>query len=169
VKLNILLWTAILLSSLLSFEAAEAGRIRLRKVKDEPKVCSVMQEDKYLSRSDRRIFGTLRNSVILEGDISIVNDLGKKICQWPYEKWQPLGDVNRFTYYIDEQRNALYPYIKNNDKYQVVKISLDDCSIGEMQITENLELPKCVKAKKARSKSKRKVASLSKSKKTAKR
>lgn len=168
-KTNILLWTAILLANLLVVSTSEAGRIRLRKVKDEPKVCSVMQEDKSLSRADKRIFGTLRNSVIFENDISIVNDLGKKICQWPYSSWQPMGDLSRYAYYIDEQRNALYPYTKSNDKYQFAKISLDDCTIGEMQITETLDLPKCEKAKKTRSKTKRKVASLSKIKKTAKR
>lgn len=140
--------------------AAEAGRIRMRKVKDAPKVCSVMGEDKLLSRGNKRIFGTLRNSVILENDISIVNDLGKKICQWPTNKWQALGDLSKYSFYIDEQRNALYPYMKSENQYQFVKISLDDCEFGEIQTTDKLELPKCEKKKKSsRSKSKRKVAS----------
>lgn len=139
--------------------AAEAGRIRMRKVKDAPKVCSVMEEDKLLSRGNKRIFGTLRNSVILENDISIVNDLGKKICQWPSDKWQALGDLSKFTFYIDEQRNALYPYMKNDGQYQFVKISLDDCELGELQATDKLELPKCESKKKSRPRSKRKVAS----------
>lgn len=140
--------------------AAEAGRIRMRKVKDAPKVCSHMDEDKLLSRGNKRIFGTLRNSVILENDISVVNDLGKKICHWPSDKWQALGDVNKYAFYIDEQRNALYPYMKAENQYQFLKISLDDCELGEIQTTDKLELPKCEKKKKSsRSKSKRKVAS----------
>lgn len=141
--------------------AAEAGRIRMRKVKDAPKVCSVMDEDKLLSRNSKRIYGTLRNSIILDNDISIVNDLGKKICQWPTDKWQALGDLAKYTFYIDEQRNALYPYMKDSNQYQFVKISLDDCELGELQTTDKLELPKCEvkKSKKSRSKSKRKVAS----------
>lgn len=144
--------------------AAEAGRIRMRKVKDAPKVCSVMEEDKLLSRGNKRIFGTLRNSVILENDISIVNDLGKKICQWPTNKWQSLGDLSKYSFYIDEQRNALYPYMKAQNQYQFMKISLDDCELGEMQATDKLELPKCESKKKSRSKSKRRVASNSRSK-----
>lgn len=141
--------------------AAEAGRIRMRKVKDAPKVCTVMDEDKHLSRDSKRIFGTLRNSVIVEDKISIVDDLGKKICQWPVDKWQPLGDLSKYSFYIDEQRNALYPYMKGDNQYQFVKISLNDCEFGELQTTDKLELPKCeiVKKKKSRSKSKRKVAS----------
>lgn len=141
--------------------AAEAARIRMRKVKDAPKVCSVMDEDKLLSRNSKRIFGTLRNSIILENDISVVDDLGKKICQWPTDKWHPLGDLNKYSFYIDEQRNALYPYMKGNNQYQFMKISLDDCELGEIQTADKLELPKCEskKSKKVRSKSKRKVAS----------
>ncbi len=134
----------------------------MRKVKDAPKVCSNMEEDKLLSRGNKRIFGTLRNSVVLENDISIVNDLGKKICQWPTDKWQSLGDLSKYSFYIDEQRNALYPYMKAENQYQFVKISLDDCALGELQTTDKLELPKCEMKKKSRSKSKRKVASNSK-------
>lgn len=140
--------------------AAEAGRIRMRKVKDAPKVCSNMEEDKLLSRGGKRIFGTLRNSVVFENDISIVNDLGKKICQWPTDKWQSLGDLSKYSFYIDEQRNALYPYTKAANQYQFVKINLDDCAFGELQTSDKLDLPKCeAKKKSSRSKSKRKVAS----------
>lgn len=136
----------------------------MRKVKDAPKVCSVMEEDKLLSRGSKRIFGTLRNSIILENDISIVNDLGKKICQWSVNKWQSLGDLSKYSFYIDEQRNALYPYMKMQNQYQFVKISLDDCELGEVQAADKLDLPKCESKKKSRSKSKRRVASNSRSK-----
>lgn len=163
-----MLWIAILLTQSMFISAAEAGRIRMRKVKDPPKVCSVMSEDRLLSRNNKRIFGTLRNSVIVEKDISLVNDLGKKICQWTYEKWSNLGDISKYTYYIDEQRNALYPYMKAANTYQFVKINLDDCELGELQTADKLELPKCENPKKkSRSKTKRKVASSTKAKKSA--
>lgn len=161
-KSDLLLKIAILFTIVFSTMAAEAGRIRMRKVKDAPKVCATMSEDKFLSRGGKRIFGTLRNSVIIEQDISLVNDLGKKICQWPTNRWEALGDLSKYNFYIDEQRNALYPYMKAENQYQFVKISLDDCSLSEVQTTDKLELPKCEsRKKKVRSKSKRKVASRS--------
>lgn len=158
-KSNLLLRIAILFSIVFSAMAAEAGRIRMRKVKDAPKVCATMSEDKFLSRGGKRIFGTLRNSVIIEQDISLVNDLGKKICQWSTNRWEALGDLSKYNFYIDEQRNALYPYTKADSQYQFIKISLDDCSISDIQTTDKLELPKCESKKKVRSRSKRKVAS----------
>lgn len=163
-KSNLLLRIAILFTIVSTTMAAEAGRIRLRKVPVAPKVCSVMDEDKLLSRGGKRIFGTLRNSMIIEQDISLVDDLGKKICQWPSNRWQALGDLSKYTFYIDEQRNALYPYMKAENQYQFVKISLDNCALGELQTTDKLELPKCEAKKKTRSKSKRKVASNSRAK-----
>lgn len=162
-KSNLLLRIAILLTIMSTTLAAEAGRIRLRKVPIAPKVCANMDEDKFLSRGGKRIFGTLRNSVIIEQDISLIDDLGKKICQWPTDKWQAYGDPTKFNFYIDEQRNALYPYMKSDAAYQFIKISLDDCSIGELQTTDKLELPKCEVKKKSRARSKRKVASNSRS------
>lgn len=156
---KILLRTAILFSIVCGTLSAEAGRIRLRKVPIAPKVCANMNEDKLLSRGGKRIFGTLRNSVIIEQDISLVDDLGKKICQWPTDKLQAYGDPTKFNFYIDEQRNALYPYVKSDASYQFLKISLDDCSIGELQTTDKLELPKCEMKKKSRTRTKRKVAS----------
>lgn len=158
-KLNKLLWTAIVSSIVFASLNSEAGRIRMRKVKDAPKVCSHMEEDKLLSRGNKRIFGTLRNSVIIEQDVALVDDLGKKVCLWPSNKFQVLGDLTKYSFYIDEQRNALYPYMKSDANYQVIKISLDDCSIGEIQTTDKLELPKCESKKKSRGRSKRKVAS----------
>ena len=118
-----------------------------------------MEEDKLLSRGGKRIFGTLRNSVIIEQDVALVDDLGKKVCQWPSNKFQAFGDLTKYSFYIDEQRNALYPYMKSDSNYQVMKISLDDCSFGELQTTDKLELPKCESKKKSRVRSKRKVAS----------
>lgn len=160
---QVLLRIAILFCIVFTTMAAEAGRIRLRKVPIAPKVCANMDEDKFLSRGGKRIYGTLRNSVIIEQDISLVDDLGKKICQWPANRWQALGDLSKYNFYIDEQRNALYPYMKAENQYQFVKISLDDCSLSEVQTTDKLELPKCEAKKKARSRSKRKVASNSRS------
>lgn len=136
----------------------------MNRVKDHPKVCSVMNEDKYLSNSNKKILGTLRNSVIFHNDITLVSDLGKKICRWSYDQWLALGDISKYKYFIDEQRNALYPYKKIDNQYKVAKINLNDCEISDIQLTDILDLPKCESKKKSRSKSKRRIASNKKSK-----
>ena len=74
-------------------QQAEAGRIVNRRVKDAPKVCAVMQEDKFLSKEKKQVFGTLKHSVVIEDNISILNDLGKKECQWPFEKLNAYGSI----------------------------------------------------------------------------
>ncbi|MFN3453488.1 MAG: hypothetical protein ACK41T_00910 [Pseudobdellovibrio sp.] len=152
----------LVLGVLLQIQVSEAARIRMRKVKEYPKVCEVMEEDKFLSRSDRRIYSTLRNSVIFDSDVSLVNDLGKKICLWSYDKWIPLGDLSKYKYYIDEPKNILYSYAQLDNQYHVARISLDDCTISEVEITDKLELPKCEKKKSNRKSVKRKVANQSK-------
>ena len=81
---------------------AEAGRIVNRRVKDAPKVCAVMKEDKFLSKQKKQVFGTLKHSVVIEDNVSILNDLGKKECQWPFEKLNIYGNIDNFNYYIDE-------------------------------------------------------------------
>lgn len=151
-----------IVSLILAFHfSAQAGKIKLRKVKEDPKVCTVMSEDKLLSKSNKRIYGTLRNSMIFDDNISMVNDLGKKVCQWSYDKWLPLGDLTKYTYYIDEQRNKLYSYTKIENQYRMVKVDLENCELGEPQTTAQLDLPKCEKQKKSKNKSRahRKVAS----------
>lgn len=138
------------------FEAANA-RIVNRKVKDAPKVCAVMKEDPLLSKAKKQVFGTLKHSVVIENNISILNDLGKKECQWDFDTLKAYGDINSFNYYIDEYKNYIYPYFKNEDKkgYTMLKISLNSCEIEDTLINDKLELPKCEKPPGKKSKSKK--------------
>lgn len=141
-----------------------AGRIVNRKVKEAPKVCAIMTEDKLLSKDKKQVFGTLKHSVVIEDNISILNDLGKKECQWPFEKLNIYGDIESFSYYIDEYKNYIYPYFKNTDKagYTMLKVSLSTCEIEDSYNNDKLEFPKCAKpegpSKKSKSKKKRSVA-----------
>jgi hypothetical protein len=142
---------------------ADAGRIVNRRVKDAPKVCAVMKEDKFLSKENKQVFGTLKHSVVIEDNISILNDLGKKECQWPFEKLNIYAEVDSFNYYIDEYKNYIYPYFKNVEKnsYTMLKVSLATCEIEDSYDNDKLEFPKCSKppaAKKSKSKKKRSVA-----------
>ncbi len=145
------------LTSLILFIFAEvslAGRIRLRKVKETPKVCAHMVEDNYLSRKNRKVYGTLRNSLIFEDQVLVVDDLGQKICQWPNEKWAPLGDVTKYKFYIDEKRNKIYSYLKKAEanQYQVAEVDINNCQLGSLQTVPDLDLPRCEKVKKAKAK-----------------
>jgi len=159
VRLHYLLFITFLF--IFGLDQAQAGRIRLRKVKDAPKTCSVMDEDHYLTRTNKRIFGTLRNSVILEDDVSVVNDLGQKVCQWSYEKLNSLGDLNKYKFYIDEYKNKLIPFSKDKNQVRYSMIDLNDCEVGEVQTADNFDLPKCESKSKKNKKSvrRRKVAS----------
>ena len=145
---------ALLTSLILLFfaEVSFAGRIRLRKVKEAPKVCAHMVEDNYLSRKNRKVYGTLRNSLIFEDQVLVVDDLGQKICQWPNEKWAPLGDVTKYKFYIDEKRNKIYSYLKNAEanQYQVAEVDINNCQLGSLQTVSDLDLPKCEKVKKSK-------------------
>lgn len=145
--------------SLVFGNSAEAGRIVNRKVKEAPKVCAVMQEDKLLSKEKKQVFGTLKHSVVIEDNVSILNDLGKKECQWPFEKLNIYGNIDTFNYYIDEYKNYIYPYFKNTEKagYTMLKVSLATCEIEDSFDNEKLEFPKCSKpagTKKSKSKKK---------------
>ena len=145
----------VILAPLLIFifgELSFAGRIRLRKVKEDPKVCAHMTEDSYLSRKNRKVYGTLRNSLIIEDQVLVVDDLGQKICQWPSEKWATMGDLTKYKFYIDEKRNKIYSYLKvaEANQYQVAEVDINNCQLGSLQMVESLDLPKCEKAKKAK-------------------
>ena len=129
-------------------EKAEAGRIRLRKVKEAPKTCSTMAEDQYLSKPDKRILGTLKNSLIFEDDITVVDDLGKKVCQWSYDNWTSYGDLSQFQFFINEQKNELIPFQKNENGYLVSKIDLSNCEMNDLKVVQELQLPKCESSKK---------------------
>ena len=56
------------------------ARIRLRKVKDPPRTCSVMKKDELLSRPSKPIWSTERHSVVISDEITLLNDLGVKVC-----------------------------------------------------------------------------------------
>lgn len=146
--------------ALIISQAAEA-RIVNRRVKDPPKVCAIMKEDRFLSKAKKQVFGTQKYSVIVENKVSLLNDLGKKACQWNLEKLNVYGDIASFNYYIDEYKNYIYPYVRNEDKgYTMLKISLASCEIEDTFINDKLELPKCGKpspVKKSKGK-KRRVA-----------
>lgn len=155
---NIMLFLVVALSITQAVEA----RIVNRKVKEAPKVCAIMQEDRLLSKENKQVFGTLKHSVVIEGNVSILNDLGKKECQWPFDKLNAYGNIGDFNYYIDEYKNYIYPYVKNEDQksYTMLKISLVSCEIEDAVTYDKLELPKCEKpssGKKSKSK-KRKIA-----------
>jgi hypothetical protein len=136
--------------------ASEAGRIRLRKVPEAPKVCKVMKEDPLLSRRDKKILATLKNSLIINEQVSLVNDLGQKQCIWPVEKFQPLGDVRNANFYIDEYKNVLVAYQKVPQGMAQVQINIDQCQFDEYKLTDEVNLPKCSPPKKIR-KSKKKI------------
>lgn len=150
----------------LAFLNADLAQARIvnRKVKEAPKVCSNMNEDKLLSKNDKKIFGTLKHSLIIENKVSVLNDLGKKICQWNLDTFNAYGKVDDFKYYIDEYKNYIYPYKQNSDEgtYTTLKISLVNCEIEGSQVDESLNLPKCSKpnsSKKSKAKKKLRTAS----------
>ncbi len=155
-KRLIALFTMLSVCIFISFEA-EAGRIRLRKVKEAPKTCTTMSEDHYLSKPSKKIFGTLRNSLVLEDSVLIVDDLGKKVCQWSYDKWLGFGDLTQYQFFINEQKNELIPYAKVDEGYLVAKVNLESCELGDIESVDQLSLPRCEmsKASKFRKKSKK--------------
>jgi len=140
----------------LAFTSFSEARIVNRKVKEAPRTCATMKEDTYLSRDSKRIFGTLRSSVIIENQIRVVDDLGKKICDWPIEKLSQVGNPLDFNFYIDEYKNRLYPHVKKEDGYVVMTVNLEDCSLAETALIESLDFPKCEKPLKKKRSSKKK-------------
>ena len=137
---------------------SEAGRIRLRKVKDAPKTCTIMKEDSTLSRTNKKILGTEKNSIIIDDQITLVGDLGQKQCVWPGEKFLPLGELKKINFYIDEYKNLMVAYHKNESSTQQVQIHIDGCQIDEFKTLSQVSLPKCDPPKKIRKSKRKKVA-----------
>ncbi len=136
-----------------------AGRIVNRKVKEAPKVCAKMIYDELLSKGEKVVFGTLKNSIIIDHEIKILNDLGKVACQWPFSFFDQYGNVKKFNFYIDEFKNELYPYIQNEDqKYLMLSIPLSTCKVEKTETLSALIFPKCEKpaTKKTRKKARKK-------------
>lgn len=131
--------------------SAEAGRIRLRKVKDAPRSCAVMKEESSLSRADKKILGTEKNSVVIDDTVSVVGDLGNKLCEWPKEKFSEIGeDAKKMSFYIDEFKNILVVYQKSKTGLQQVQINLDNCQFDQLRTLSEVSLPKCDPPKKAK-------------------
>ena len=142
--------------------SAQAGRIRLRKVKDAPRSCQLMKEESSLTRTNRKILGTEKNSVVIDDTVSVVGDLGNKLCEWPKEKFSEIGeDVKKMSFYIDEFKNILVVYQKSDKQksMQQVHINLDNCQFDQLRTLSEVSLPKCdppKKAKKSKSRKKKK-------------
>ncbi len=154
-----------LMLCLLFFQSAEA-KIRLRKVKEAPKTCKVMEEDSFLSRKEKKVLGTLRHSVLIEDSveksITLVKDKGEKICQWNLDEWSniqqdnKLPDIKSFKFYIDEYKNVIYPFVQKKDKsYFVMSVPIKTCDLSEHYTNAKLELPKCEKPTKAKRRTKK--------------
>ncbi len=143
--------------------SAEAGRIRLRKVKDAPRSCGIMKEESSLTRTNKKILGTEKNSVVIDDTVSVVGDLGNKLCEWPKEKFSEIGeDAKKMSFYIDEFKNILVVYQKNEKQkitqrsIQQVQINLDNCQFDQLRTLSEVSLPKCDPPKKAKKSRKKK-------------
>ncbi len=147
----ILLFTSLSLTSL-----RVGARIRLRKVKEAPRVCQLMKEDKLLSRPEKKVLSTERHSLLFEEAIILVRDKGEKICTWRPTEFDTLGALDKFHFFIDEYREILYSYVQNADQsYLVITTPLATCSLEKTMTVTQFEHPKCSPLKKS-SKKKRK-------------
>jgi len=139
------------------------AKIRLRKVKEAPKTCGIMKEELFLSRPEKKIFGTEKNSIVINHQISLIGDLGQKQCVWSAEQFLILGDLKKISFYIDEYKNLLFAYAKSvsinqksveqkinsNQKFiQQVQINIDRCQFDEMKTLTAVHFPKCDPPKK---------------------
>lgn len=131
------------------------SRIRMRKVTEAPKVCDYMAEDKLLSRPDKRVYSTLRYSLVIEDDIALVKDKGERICEWSLDEWNISAPVKEFQFYIDEYKDILYPFAKRDDGFIfTMKVALTDCKLTDKNNKEKFEKPACEKPKKVSRKKK---------------
>ena len=91
------------------------ARIRLRKVKDPPRTCSVMKKDELLSRPSKPIWSTERHSVVISDEITLLNDLGVKVCSWNKNLFGKTADLSQFRFYVDEYKEFIYPYLDEKE------------------------------------------------------
>ena len=150
----------ILLSLLLSFSFLAQARIRNRKVKEAPKVCAVMSEDKLLSRKFKKVYSTERHSLVIEENVALVKDKGEKVCIWSLKDWgTDENAVNLYKFYIDEYKEVLYAHKTNEDNsVEVIQIPFNGCKLDDRLTLVEFKYPKCEAPKKS-SKKKRKVKS----------
>lgn len=125
---------------------AQAGRIRMHKVKDAPKTCTTMKEDQFLSRPYRRVWVTQRSSVVvdMQDTVTLVDDLGNKICDWKTDDFAALGNIQDFKFYIDEYKSMFYPYVKREEGgFLRIDIPFKTCSLSSQVALEQMATPKC--------------------------
>ena len=154
----------ILMSLFLS--AYSEARIRTRKVKEAPRACTLMSEDKLLSRPDKKVLSTERHSLVFEDtetSLTLVKDKGEKICEWNLADLNAIAPVENFKFYIDEYKEMIYPYTQLNDgSMLVIKSPLSECSLNNKLTQMKFEFPKCEKPKKSASKKHKKNKRLTK-------
>ncbi len=148
-----------MLLSIFCFGLTAQARIRNHKVKEAPKVCGPMVEDKLLSRPDKNVFSTERFSLIIEEKVALVKDKGEKLCEWSLDEWSISAPLKQFQFYIDEYKEVLYPYAKKEDgQIFTMQIRLSDCKLTEKNNVDEFVKPACEKPKKTSRKKKKKPA-----------
>ena len=136
--------------------SAEA-RIRMRNVKEPPRVCAMMKKDELLSRPSKPIWSTERNSLVVTDNITLVNDLGVKVCEWNKDMFNSIGEISRVRFYIDEYKEVLYPYIDNKERGTLlVKVPFKTCDLADRVTLNKFQLPECEKPKKEKRKNRKK-------------
>ncbi len=137
------------------------ARIRLRQVKDPPRVCAVMKKDDFLSRPSKTVWSTEKYSVVVADEIELVNDLGVKVCSWNKDLFSQVAEPNQFRFYVDEFKEYIYPYVdKKENGITVFKIPFKDCSLADKTTTTQLQFPACEKPKKISKKRKKKMTQI---------
>ncbi|MBC7742137.1 MAG: hypothetical protein H7061_08065 [Bdellovibrionaceae bacterium] len=144
---------------ILSASISASAKIRMRKVKEAPKVCGFMTEDKLLSRPDKIVYSTERYSLIIEESVTLVKDKGEKICEWPLEEWKLSAPLKNFQFYIDEYKEILYPFAKKDDGLTfTMQVRLTDCRLTDKNTKDSFEKPACDRPKKVSRNKKKKAA-----------
>lgn len=143
---------------LFAFSFHAEARIRLRKVKEAPKTCQHLKEDKLLSRDEKRVLSTERHSLIFEDNISLVRDKGEKICSWRATEFDSLVPVDQFQFFIDEYKEVLYSYVRNADgSYLILTTPFATCSLETRVTLPEFHPPTCEKKSKKKATKKAKA------------
>ncbi len=139
------------------------ANIRLRKVKDPPRTCSFMKKDELLSRSTKPIWSTERHSIVISDEITLLNDLGVKVCSWNKNLFGKTADLSQFRFYVDEYKEIIYPYLDEKENgFVIYKVAFKDCSLNDKVTLSKLEFPNCEKPKKISKKRKKKNSMITK-------
>src|SRR3989344_749947 len=155
----------LIISATLLASESEA-RIRMRKIKDTPKTCTVMKEDPLLSRPAKPVWSTERHSVVISNQVTLVNDLGVKVCSWNKDLFTEVADVNTFRFYIDEYKEVIYPHVDQKERgFVMFQAEFKDCVLGKKPTTVRAEFPVCKKPKKKKKTSKKRTNKVIKKKK----